>query len=234
MLSTDSVVVITGTRKGIGRYITEYYTSKGIQVIGCSRTESDYSHPKYKHFLCDVSDEKNVRSFFRSVSKEFGRVDVLINNAGIASMNHSLLMPTETVRSILNTNFIGTFLFCQEAARLMSKRKNGRIVNFSTVAVPLNLEGEAVYAASKSAVETLTRVLAREFGKLGITVNAIGPTPIETDLIRNVPKDKLENLVSRQSLKRMGSYSDVINVIDFFVDEKSDFISGQVLYLGGV
>ena len=116
----------------------------------------------------------------------------------------------------------------------MQKNKFGRIVNFSTVAVPLNLEGEAIYAASKSAIEQFTKVLSKEVANMGITVNTIGPTPIDTDLIKAVPKDKINELLSQQAIKRLGSFDDVINVIDFYINSKSDFITGQTIYLGGV
>ena len=117
---------------------------------------------------------------------------------------------------------------------LMKKQQFGRIVNFSTVAVPLKLEGEAAYVASKAAVEGLTNVLAREFADFGITVNAVGPVPIETDLIRAVPKEKIDDLIQRQAIKRPGQLSDVANVVDFYLSGNSDFITGQCLYLGGV
>jgi 3-oxoacyl-[acyl-carrier protein] reductase len=116
----------------------------------------------------------------------------------------------------------------------MMKSKKGSIVNYSTVAVPLDLEGEAVYAASKSAVESLTRVSSKELAPYGIRVNAIGPTPIPTDLIKAVPKNKIDELINDQAIKRMGKESDVSNVIDFFISPDSDFITGQVIYLGGV
>jgi 3-oxoacyl-[acyl-carrier protein] reductase len=110
----------------------------------------------------------------------------------------------------------------------------GRIVNVSTVAVPLRLEGEAIYAASKAAVETMTRILARELAPLGITCNAVGPTPIETDLIRNVPREKIDRLIASQAIHRLGQPRDVANVVDFFLRPESDFVTGQVVYLGGV
>jgi 3-oxoacyl-[acyl-carrier protein] reductase len=116
----------------------------------------------------------------------------------------------------------------------MRHTENGRIINFTTVAHPLNLEGEAIYAASKAAVESLTRILARELAELKITVNSIGPTPIETDLIRGVPQEKMDALLARQALSRMGEVRDVINAVDFYLREESDFITGQVLYLGGI
>ena len=169
-----------------------------------------------------------------TVREKYGRLDNLINNAGIASMNHSMLTPLRSVEEIFGTNVIGTFLFCREASKLMSRRKFGRIVNFTTVATPLKLEGEAVYAASKAAIGSFTEVLARELAPFNITVNAIGPTPIETDLIKSVPKDKMERLLARQAIPRFGNFSDVSNVIDFYLQESSDFITGQNLYLGGV
>jgi 3-oxoacyl-[acyl-carrier protein] reductase len=227
------VVLITGTRKGIGRFLVERYLAMGYEVIGCSRKEAE-PLDNYTHFCVDVADEKSVIDMFYDIKKKYNRLDILINNAGIASMNHSLLTPFDTASRIINVNFGGTFICCREAARLMLTQKNGRIVNFSTVAVPLKLAGEAVYAASKAAVTTLTQILAYEYGSHGITVNAVAPTPIDTDLIRAVPKNKLEELTNRLAIKRLGTFQDVGNVIDFFLKEESNFITGQVIYLGGI
>jgi 3-oxoacyl-[acyl-carrier protein] reductase len=115
----------------------------------------------------------------------------------------------------------------------MRKHQYGRIVNLTTVAVPLSLEGESIYVASKSAVEALTRVMSRELAPFGITVNAVGPTPVETDLIRNVPRDKIEEIVHRLAIKRLGQPADVFNVVEFFIRPESDYITGQIIYLGG-
>jgi 3-oxoacyl-[acyl-carrier protein] reductase len=133
----------------------------------------------------------------------------------------------------MGTNFTGTFLFCREGARLMKKNSFGRIVNLTTVAVPLKLEGEAVYAASKAAINSLTQILGKELAEFGITVNAIGPTPIKTDLIRSIPKEKIESLINSLAIKRYGEIRDVINVIDFFIKPESDYLTGQIIYLGG-
>ena len=234
-MSDSPVVVVTGTSKGIGRAIAEHYLGRGWTVAGCSRRASDLEHASYRHHLVDVTQESQVVEMVRATAKEFGRIDALINNAGIAAMNHLLLTPAATASSVMATNYLGSFVFLREVAKVMSRRKpaGGSIVNFSTVAVAYNLEGEAAYAASKAAVESLTRVAARELGPMGIRVNAIGPTPIPTALIRTVPKEKIDALLARQAIPRFGEFADVINVIDFFLEPRSGYVTGQVLYLGG-
>jgi 3-oxoacyl-[acyl-carrier protein] reductase len=230
----SKIFIITGTRKGIGKQLAEHYLKEGHIVIGCSRRETSIEHTNYSHHCLDVSDEKLVINMVRSVKKQHGRIDVLLNNAGIAAMNHSLTTPYKTAKTVFDTNFFGSFLFSREVAKTMIKQKQGRIVNYSTVAVALKLEGEAIYAASKAAIESFTQILAKELGSLGVTVNAIGPTPIPTDLIKNIPKDKLEKLLEQQAIHRFGTFEDVLNVVNFLIDEHSDFITGQVIYLGGV
>lgn len=232
--STQQVILITGARKGIGRYLAEHYLAQGHSVVGCSRKDSPLDHERYTHYQLDVADEDAVKEMFADLASNRGRLDVLINNAGIASMNHVLLTSAAKAREIVDTNFIGTFLMCREAARLMKRNQFGRIVNLASVATPLKLEGEAVYAASKAAVISFTQVVAKELASFGITVNAIGPTPIDTDLIKSVPEEKLDHLINLQAIKRRGTFNDVTNLIDFLIRPESDFITGQVIFLGGV
>tara|TARA_X000000368_G_C22981692_1_gene690211 strand:- start:545 stop:1246 length:702 start_codon:yes stop_codon:yes gene_type:complete len=228
------IILITGTSKGIGKELAIYYLSLGYIVIGCSRGSTEISNNQYSHFELDISNEKDVVKMVRNVRKEFGKIDVLLNNAGIASMNHFLTSPYQTAKNIFNTNFFGTFLLSREVSKIMIKEKNGRIVNYTTVASALRLEGEAIYAASKSAIENFTQTISKELAPYKITVNAIGPTPIETDLIKAVPKNKINDLLEMQAITRFGTLEDIINVIDFFIDDKSDFITGQIIYLGGI
>ncbi|MDP6735145.1 MAG: SDR family oxidoreductase [Nitrospinaceae bacterium] len=233
-MDSSKVMLITGTRKGIGEQLVKHYVTQGFKVVGCSRKDVDYTFDNYQHFCLDVSHETEVKKLFFGIKKSYGRLDCLINNAGIGLANHILLTPCKTVQDIMNTNFTGTFLFCREGARLMKQNGFGRIVNLTTVATPLKLEGEAAYASSKAAVITLTQILGKELAEFGITVNAIGPTPIKTDLIRSIPKDKIRRLIDSLAVKRYGKVLDVINVIDFFIKPESDYITGQTIYLGGV
>ncbi len=233
-MTPPRIVVITGTSRGIGLGLAEHHLARGDLVCGCSRAPAALKHAGYSHHELDVADEAAVVAMVRAVVRHHGRIDVLLNNAGIASMNHALLSPAATARAIFATNFHGTFLCCRETAKAMVRRKAGRIVNFTTVATPLQLEGESLYAASKAAVESFTRILARELGSTGVTVNAIGPTPVPTDLIKSVPKAKMDALLARQAIRRFGTLGDITNVVEFFLSPSSDFVTGQVVYLGGV
>ena len=228
------VIVITGTSKGIGLELAKYYLQKGDMVVGCARSQNNIKDENYRHFVLDVSDERAVVDMIREIKTEFNKIDILINNAGIASMNHFLTTSFESVKKVFSTNFFGTFLFSREVGKIMMRQKFGRIVNYTTVASALRLEGEAIYAASKSAIENLTQTLSKELATFNITVNAIGPTPVKTDLIKAVPQDKIDALLEKQAIKRLGNFEDIKNVIDFYIDEKSEFITGQILYLGGV
>ncbi len=234
-MKNEKIMLITGTSRGIGKYLVQYYSKKGYTIIGCSRNPVNYKvKGEYHHFCLDVSDEKKVKEVFSFIRKKFGKLDVLINNAGVASMNHSFLVPVETVHKILNTNVVGTFLFSREAAKLMKKKKMGRIVNFVTVAIQFKLEGEAIYIASKAAIASLTETMSHEYADYGILVNAVGLTLIQTDLIKGVPEEKLKKLLMRQAIHRYGTPDEVCQVIDFFIHEEKNMVTGQIVYMGGI
>lgn len=228
------VMLITGSRKGLGRHLTEHYLNKGFRIVGCSRDSSDLKSKDYRHFCLNVSNESKVKEMFSFVRKEYGRLDVLINNAGVASMNSFLLTPIKKLQELIDTNLIGTFLFCREAARLMTQKQYGRIINFTTIAVPLRLEGEAAYGSTKAAVECLTKILAKELAESNITVNVIGPAALDTDLTRSLPKEKLDKVIARQTIRRLGTLDEVASVTDFFIKPENSFVTGQTIFLGGL
>ncbi|MFT3923597.1 MAG: SDR family oxidoreductase [Myxococcales bacterium] len=233
-MTEKPVVIVTGSRKGIGKHLAETYAQRGYLVEGCSRGGASFEHENYTHHEVDVANEKQVKAMITNVAKRHGRIDVLMNNAAIATMNHVLLTPAATSNRMLEVNVTGTMLFCRDAAKVMMRRRYGRIINFTTIVAPIALAGEAIYAASKSAVVTLTRILAFELGQWGITCNSFGATPIMTDMIKGVPKDKIDAVVQNLAIKRLGTYEDCSNVCDFFISPASDNITGQVIYLGGI
>jgi len=214
-------IVITGTSSGIGNKLAYYYIGEGYNVFGCSRRESTISHLRYKHFKLDVSNEDDIINMVRSIDK----IDILINNAGIASMNHSCLTPYDTVKNIFSTNVFGTFLFSREVSKAM---KGGKIINFSSLAVKIDLEGEMIYAASKAAIEKMTTILSKELSSFGITVNAIAPSPTKTDLIKNIPQEKINKIIEMSPSKKMCDIGDIIDTINFFINSN---VTGQIIYL---
>lgn len=231
---SNKIVLITGTSRGIGKFLAEYFLAEDAFVFGVSRTNSTNDNNKYFHYTADITETSDVINIMHDIRKRKGRLDIVINNAGVASMNSVILTPDSIARKIFDVNVIGTFNISRESAKLMINKKYGRIINFSTIAVPMHINGEAIYASSKIAIEEFTRIFAKEVGHCGITVNTIGPSPINTDLIKNVPKSKIDNIVKNMPLKRLGLFRDVSNVIDFFCSDNSDYITGQTIYLGGV
>jgi len=219
---------------GIGRSIAEHLLRSGYSVVGCSRRPADWEADGFKHVEVDASNEQQVVAMFREINHLFGRLDAAINSAAIASMNHCLLTPMSTLQQTLYNNVGSTFVISREAARLMRRRAFGRIVNFTSAAVPLHIPGEGAYLASKSAIESLSQVMASELAEVGITVNVVGPGPTETDMTRGLPKDKLDETIGRLCIKRMTTFDDINNVLDFLLSLQSGCITGQIIYLNGV
>ena len=219
---TDTVVV-TGASRGLGRYCATQLHEAGYRVVGMGRSEAPDA--PFEMRQADVSDPESVARATKDLRRDTS-IYALVNAAGIASMNLVVTTPSETVRRIVETNLLGTIFCCQALAPALIKRKKGRIVNFSTLGVPLAIKGEAIYVASKAGVEGFTRVFAREMAPHGVTVNAIAPGPIDTALIAKVPKDKVEAVVQQQIIQRQGTPEDVWNILSMLLAEESAMISG--------
>lgn len=225
--------LVTGTSRGLGKVVAEHLLAEGATVIGFSRGDQVIDHERYRHIVADVTDEAAATAAVRTAHAMTGRLDVLVNNAGAASMNPVLLAPGSLVDRLIRVNYESTFWMSREVARYMSRRSYGRIVNLSSVAVPMALEGEAAYAAAKAAVEAFSRVFAREVARYGITCNVVAPAPVPTDLTRGVPAAAMTALTERLALKRMLDADEVAYAILALAHPRATAITGQVLYLGG-
>lgn len=229
------VVLVTGARRGVGQLVAEHFLKHGAQVVGFSRHD-DVAEARsgYLPLAVDVGDADSVARGFETVRKQLGRVDIVVNNAAVLTSQYSMIMPAAAARSMLDTNLLGTFLVSREAAKLMRRNKWGRIVNIGSMAVSLEPMGDSIYAATKAAIATLANVMAKEFAPMNVTCNTLGITAIATDMLGQLPRDKVDAVIASLPLPRYATADDILNVIDFFVSERSGYVTAQTVFLGGV
>ncbi len=225
-------VLITGTTQGLGRALAERMLADGWIVHGFARGPQSLSHEHFRAHAVDVTDEAAVRTKVAAVAAA-GRIDVLINNAGSAALNAFLLTPGKVAENLMRVNYLGTFHCLQAVGKVMIRQRGGLVINLTTVAVPLSLEGEAAYVASKAAVEALTKVAAKELASQGVRVIALGLGPVDTKLTRAVPKAALAKINGAIG-RPQGTAMD--EAVDFILSRLRDpgIKSGSVEYLGSV
>jgi len=224
--------LITGTSQGLGLALAERLLAYGWTVHGFARGAQTLVHPSFTAYTVDITDELSVRAAVSLVA-ESGRIDLLINNAGAAALNAFLLTPGSVAENLMRVNYLGTFHCLQAVGKVMVRQRGGLVINLTTVAVPLSLEGEAAYVASKAAVEALTKVTAKEFATQGVRVVALGFGPVDTRLTRAVPKAmlaKINDAIGRPEGTTM------TEAVEFIVARISapDLKSGSVEYFGTV
>lgn len=228
-------MVVTGSSRGVGRGIAEHFLSQGYLVFGCSRGPTSLEQERYEHSTVDVGDDEQVRRWITSIARKRGRIDVAVNNAGVlppAAL--ALATSTDLVESTFKTNLLGAFAVCRESAKVMMKRKSGRIINISTVGTALYLEGASAYLASKSALVEFSKVLAKELVPLGITCNILALSLLESDMTDSLSEAALDTYKQSLAIKHSTNIEDVCNVISFFASPASGHVTGQVLHLGFV
>ncbi len=240
------VALITGAARGIGRAIAQKFYDHGISVIIVDLKETDIQdsiaaircasksdHPgELSGMSCNVSAPDSVEALFKNVKETSNQLDILVNNAGITRDNLFLRMTFEQWQEVISVNLSGTFLCSRHAASLLRKSPHGRIINLSSVAAGGN-PGQANYAASKAGVIGLTKTLALELARYNITVNAIAPGFIETDMTRAIPEKARDEWMSKIALGRPGSADDVAETALFLASDRAAYITGEVIGVDG-
>lgn len=226
--------LVTGSRRGVGRLITEHLLQHGAHVAGFARGEATFEHPNYVHFQVDVSDPASVQKGFAALKKITEVVHIVVNNAAVLTSQYAMIMPPAAAQAMINTNLLGTFMVSREASKMMRKSKWGRIINIGSMAASLEPIGDSVYAACKAGVSTLANVMARELASLNVTCNTLGVSGIQSDMLAQLPKDKIAAVIAGLPLPRFAEPDDILNVIDFFASDRSSYITAQTVFLGGV
>ena len=237
------IALVTGASRGIGRQIAKTLAAKGAFVIVNYNGSAAKAEEVVKEIQaaggnaqavpCNVSDFESCKEMLDAVVKEHGRLDILVNNAGITRDNLLMKMSEEDFDAVIQTNLKGVFNCTRHIARQMLKQKSGRIINISSVSGVLGNAGQANYAASKAGVIGLTKTAAREVASRGITVNAVAPGFIETDMTEVLPEKIKEASAAQIPLGKFGKAEDVANAVAFLASEDAGYITGQVLHVDG-
>jgi 3-oxoacyl-[acyl-carrier protein] reductase len=218
----------------VGRFIATHFLSQGATVLGLARGDATLRSENYQHFRVDLGDPIAIQQVFVAIRSAIGRIDIAVNNAAVLTSQYSMILPLESAQVMVNVNLLGTFVVAREAARLMRKKKWGRIIQISSMATSLEPPGDSVYAACKAGIATIANVMAKELGPFNITCNTLCISAIESDMLNKLPRDKIDTIIAGLPIPRYAQADDVLNVIDFFVSPRSSCITAQTVYLSGV
>lgn len=238
MKHEGQVVFVTGAGQGMGQAVVKRFAEAGAKVAAvdinleaAQATAAEFGDSVIG-MACDVSDASSVRDAMAEVENKFGKLDVVVNNAGIGSVDAFLDTPDDTWQRVIGVNLTGTFLCCREGARLMQKSGGGSIINVSSTAA-MSGEGPSHYCASKAGVMGLTRSIARELSGSGIRINTIVPGPTNTPMMADIPEDWMEQMVAAIPLGRMCEPAEIANVASFLASDDASFITGQNIAVNG-
>ena len=236
------VALVTGASRGIGQAISLKLAAEGVFVVATSTSEGGaegtvaaiVAHGgAARAFKLDVTDSSEVEALFKQIISEQGRLDILVNNAGITKDGLMMRMKDNDWDTVLDTNLKGSFLCLREASKIMTRARYGRVVNISSVVGEMGNPGQANYCASKAGLFGLTKSAARELAKRNITVNAVAPGFIETDMTAALPEKGREALLQNIPMERLGSVDDIAYAVRFLVSPQAGYITGQVLSVNG-
>jgi 3-oxoacyl-[acyl-carrier protein] reductase len=239
----NQVAVVTGAGRGIGHAIALRFAKEGARVASVSRTEANAQKTAdeinaaragaARAYSVDVADQAAVQKAAAQIFEDFGRVDILVNNAGVTRDGLSMRMSLDDWDTVLNTNLKGAFNFTQAVMRPMIKQRSGRIINISSIAGLIGNAGQANYAASKAGLIGLTKTLARELASRGITVNAVAPGLIETDMTTVLSDEIRQNILKNVPLGKLGEPEDIAGAVAYLASAEAKYITGQVLTVDG-
>ena len=239
---SEKIAVVTGAGKGIGKSIAERFMKEGVKGLALldfdfervtqTAKELDPEGKTAVPFQCNVADLESVREAFKAVEERFGRVDILINNAGITRDGMFHKMTPEQMHAVIDVNFFGVYNCCSAVIGGMRERAYGKIVNMSSTSSYGNV-GQANYSASKGAIEGFTRTLAKESGRKNITVNAVLPGVIDTEMMRAIPEEKLKGIIASHPMQRMGTPEEVAALVMFLSSDESSYVSGECIITSG-
>ena len=240
---TGKIAVVTGASRGIGKEIAKTLAAKGATVVvnyngSAAKAEETVKEiealgGKAEALQCNVSEYDKAAEMMEYVVKTYGRVDILVNNAGITRDNLLMKMSEEEFDAVIDTNLKGAFNCMKHVSRIMLKQRSGHIINMSSVSGVMGNAGQVNYCASKAGIIGMTKSLARELGSRGITVNAIAPGFIETEMTDVLSEDVKENLLGSIPLKRMGQTKDIAETVAFLASDKAAYITGQTISVDG-
>ena len=236
------LVLVTGATRGIGKAIALTLGNSGATVIGTATSELGaeniskvFTDKKIsgKGMKLDVTDNEQVSNLVKNIGEDFGSVDILVNNAGITRDNILLRMKEDEWEDIINTNLSSIYKMSKSVLRGMIKKRSGRIISITSVVGAMGNAGQSNYGAAKAGIIGFTKSLAREVGVRGVTVNAIAPGFIETDMTDSLPDDQKEALAAQIPMGRLGTPNEVAQAVLFLADEGGSYITGQTIHVNG-